>query len=629
MNLNKPETQFIAQIQISAVFLTDIRSPTGKQLLILFPPRPSTSIKSSSISADSTVPASQMASPALSLESLPTELLVNIFEHFAPVLPPVKDHRSTGLQFSPIIYGLLSDSIHDWEIGLRGPELLDDPRQLREHAEMLQQSRNLRRMRRLQRGLLTERGRPPLPLWLEEPRISMSMHLELAKTLSRLCLTSKRLCTISQELLYQRVVVHDSKCLLLFWRTMKQNPDLGNFIKELAIWVALSHPGIAKRMARVAAHTLPLTQHPHDRVLYEELKDCLRDELPARAVSEILRRAPHLVKLSLEVPAASDDNSPYSALVRCWGTKEEDGLSGPSKELETLELCHHPSPFRSYERQLYNSFDPLDYWQLLNIPSLSRLCFWKDFLGISGNWDPNSHSQLTNILELRFDSASCGPKDISELIKLLPRLQVLSVEQLSSVVSGPSPWLEPAASLLNIALHSRAETLRHLHLDVRLKHLVGYAKDRSLLPELRNGLSSFPQLYQLKVLKVQVVLLLGLNYPVDIQSDMINLEEKLPASLVELELYENGMEALGSRALKVFPAYAKGVVNLLSRFCYAISAKRFPALRSVRYILEDQFLEYSVRWEITGLLDQLQAPFSRLGVEFDTKRNTRDEGIKN
>ncbi|KAK4226218.1 hypothetical protein QBC38DRAFT_234325 [Podospora fimiseda] len=190
--------------------------------------------------------------------------------------------------------------------------------------------------------------------------MTISVQLESTKALSRLCLMSKRLWIISRELLYQTVLIHDAERLLLFWRSIKVNPHLGRFIRELGVWVALSHLGFVERMARISEEISKPTEHQEDLVLYKRLKDCVWCELPFDMVADILYRAPGLANLSLEVPAASDNKTSYSVIARCWDTKDENGQWEPMRALRTLELCHPPSPMRPFERRLWTTFDPLD-----------------------------------------------------------------------------------------------------------------------------------------------------------------------------------------------------------------------------------------------------------------------------
>jgi len=305
-----------------------------------------------------------------------------------------------------------------------------------------------------------------------------------------MCVASSRLEALARPLLYKTIVIWKSDSLVLLWRTLRIDPNLGSLIYQMACWITLTREVVVHWTIQAVKKKLELSVSPHDQMLYEDIHKIVEDDVPQAIIFDILCCAPHLTTLSLQVPRSAE-NIDYSYLMRMIANGgnldristlpmalNHNHSTGLSCSPETLQLCLDPCLPAALKNQADEDedmgFDHQDYWPLFGISGLIRLHCWGDdasrgfgFMleedGSAGLGDlPKGYFE--GIQEICLDSSSSGPKSLYSICQSAPQLEKLRVSQRRhSQIRGFWGQVDPKNR--NNGLLMRAATLRHLHLD--------------------------------------------------------------------------------------------------------------------------------------------------------------------
>ncbi|KAK4215767.1 hypothetical protein QBC37DRAFT_481192 [Rhypophila decipiens] len=350
--------------------------------------------------------------------------------------------------------------------------------------------------------------------------------------LGSLCRGSKKFSAYARPLLYRTVAIISETSLVLFYRTIAEQPTLGSsFTRFFSCHLTLT---TATRKVREA-----LQQHyPTSTQVYSF--DQKSDRTPESVLTYILIRLSRLEALLLQVPILNEHQKYWTLMTNLLGTLmlqgdpetrelvEDDGGSSSSTQDDG------PSSLREHWGASALIYAPI--YSLL--PKLHALEISSD----DGNFDfrqlaPDDPSiyQDKQLLEtcrhIYLHESLASPKSLHSILQHARNLETLHLSsrwEPSANASWDTSGNDEGAVSLDAALTRYGQKLRHLE--------VGWFKDHDH-PELigDNGrLASLPTLTKLETVSVQWVVLYGTERA----ALLMLLASLLPPNLVELTLID-------------------------------------------------------------------------------------------
>lgn len=378
------------------------------------------------------------------------------------------------------------------------------------------------------------------------------------RALRSLCLASRGLCTIAQPILYRIINILDEEGMLLLFRTLTENPALGQSARYLSCHLTLTRLGVVRELKK-AINRLANTFRPDLTMLglkYPEVRRAVEallvslpslstqngdfDDIPQMLLFYITTFLTRLDTLMLQTPIC-DDHAEYTALFERFMNPPSFGR--PLHQIKTLLLQGDPELLMHFEGNNCDCEVPelwgvqaRRYWPMFNgLPSLTTVEVCTD----DGVWSNIRHRRpdgtrppyLENITHLYLHNSVCSPRDLHHVLVNAPNLATLYM----TPRRYPEPYFDPEAEGIDeheesfdAALRLRPRQLRHL--DVAWYDCVG---QESLIGS-GGRLASLPDLVCLEKLCIQLAVLYGTD-PDELLTPISSL---LPPNLVELTLEE-------------------------------------------------------------------------------------------
>ncbi|KAH8902469.1 hypothetical protein BR93DRAFT_886944 [Coniochaeta sp. PMI_546] len=400
------------------------------------------------------------------------------------------------------------------------------------------------------------------------------------RALRSLCLTSRGLCTMAQPLLYRVIMILDEEGMLLLFRTLTENPALGELARYLSCHLTLTRLNVVREMKK-ALTRLVRTFRPDLSMLSERYPAVQRavqvlvlalptlstyhgdfDDVPQILLFYIASFMAKVETFMLQVPIC-DDHPEYTALFEKFASSslsfarigggpgsmpivivENIRLAEPPlQHVKTLLLQGDPELLTHFESGACDCDIPeiwgvqaRRYWPLYNaLSSLTTLEISTD----DGIWnnirnhrpDGTQPPYLERIKHLYLHSSASSPRDLHHLLINAPDLVTLYMTPRRDPEMDIDPEVEGMdehPESLDEALKKRPGQLRHL--DIGWYDCSG--NEVLIGPEGR--LASLPQLFGLEKLCIQLAVMYGTE-PATLHTPIIDL---LPPALVELTLEE-------------------------------------------------------------------------------------------
>ncbi len=408
------------------------------------------------------------------------------------------------------------------------------------------------------------------------------------RTLRDLRLVSWAICHAATVALFRVVIIRTRREFVLFLRSLLESPHNGVHIRQLAIFVTLNDESVGRGIVKKINEDLKLgtfkgekaQQTKAMRFFLQKLKFMDADikrpdgrgryyaaEVSELALFSILRATPFLDVLALQVPL-------YTAAQHRWtGSKaggrqfrplweildtfkseaaesEADGSHRADVSVRELQLrpdyTEHvrcENEHRSHEARagMFSQTDILNYRLGLHrllldaLPSLRSLklasCSEISLIGAS-----SAGHIHRNIEDLHLHNTSEGPMGIAALLERTPSLRSLHVRQRpkhkfdAETLNDRGLEMEGKELNLSKALTMHADSLRELHL------IFDYTFEYQYFVGPGQRLGSLPLLHRLEKLTIQLQLLFGHPRRLDPDPD---LSELLPPNLVELTIRDD------------------------------------------------------------------------------------------
>jgi hypothetical protein len=477
---------------------------------------------------------------------------------------------------------------------------------------------------------------------------------------------------MAQPLLYRVISILDEEGMLLLYRTLIENPALGEYARYLSCHLTLTRLNVVREMKKAMTRLVKTFRPDHSMLsdrypaVHRALQVLLAalptlgaqigdfDDVPQILLFYVVSFLKKLETFMLQVPIC-DDHPEYTALFEkfassslTWmriGIEAGQGpvvlVDNPSvgvqplQHVKTLLLQGDPELLTHFEGNSCDCEIPelwgvqsRRYWPLFNaLPSLSTLEVSTD----DGVWnnirhrrpDGNRPPYLERIKHLYLHNSISTPRDLHHILINAPNLVTLYM----TPRRDPEPYLDPEAEdmdehpeSLDSALMQRKRQLRHL--DIAWYDCSG---NESLIgPEGR--LSSLPHLACLEKLCVQLAVLYGTE-PANLLMPIVDL---LPPALVELTLEEWWWENIDTydELYTWTPAqraahyqskseYRAQAIAILSRFAEDCGDK-MRKLKKVTF--QTKFLW---TWKMEGYVttashfEQVKTSFEKRGVVFE------------
>ena len=438
-------------------------------------------------------------------------------------------------------------------------------------------------------------------------------------TLFNIYLVSLGLEQLARPLLYHTIVVWKADSLLLLWRTLRHNPNLGSLVRQISCWITLTWEVIIRQTIQMAKEKLEHSAFPKGQTLYEGLWMTAEEDVPQVIIFNMLCETPNLKTLSLQVPKAMELIE-YKCLMR---------MIAKSSHLDNLRTLNHNHPFglRCFPTTLQicrdpcesttryaqadedgdNGFQHQNYWPMYGITGLvglyclgnNRPRFFRNFseeeIFQGLGYPPKEY--FKEIREIRLDKSSTGPQYLYSICQSAPQLEILRVShRRHSQEESPRGQYHKT---LNSGLLMRAATLRHLHLDFNDSREYKYYNG----PDQR--LTCLPELHRLETLQIQLQTLFSRRSAISQQDirtmfpsslveltlddewdqDVVEIEERIQiySKIMDPEQFVEGWEITTGTKATFWNRYQRSIVNILMSL-WGTSGERLPQLQRVHYV---------------------------------------------
>ncbi|KAK3934323.1 hypothetical protein QBC46DRAFT_83060 [Diplogelasinospora grovesii] len=484
--------------------------------------------------------------------------------------------------------------------------------------------------------------------------------------LRSMCRVSRRFRSMAQPLLYKVMAILEEESMILFFRTLYENPQYRHWPRYLSVHLTLTQEFVIRETRKCIARLLR-TFKPRDEVepswIMSFIDEMLAfaatalgdpshsavdlDDMPQVIITFILWLVPRIETLLLQVPICDDDPD-YTSLclkmmeLQAFTTRreaEEQSITShpsfPLRRIETLCLQGDPELLMHFENEDC-SCDVAEVWgvqvhpyaPLINcLPNLVTM----EISGDDGMRVDHLDEDLMPITtpqpylrRLRHiylhDSVAC-PRDLSLILKNAPHLLTLYMSPRRThnfwrEYPEVDPDVDPDA--LDVALSKHGKHLRHL--DVAWLDAAYFAS--RIGPAGR--LASLPELRRLERLCIQLAVLYGDEAAA--ASMTPPLADLLPPSLLELAVEDwwwhyndvyNTIEEWGpAKKLEHYHAqrnYRTFAVRMLLQFASNFR-ERLPRLRRVMLLCKIPWT-----WMVEG--DNVPMDFHFTDVKEEFKRN--------
>lgn len=384
------------------------------------------------------------------------------------------------------------------------------------------------------------------------------------RALASLCLTSKKFAQYAQPLLYKTVPILDETSLVLFFRTIAENPALRPLVRFFSCHLTLTRPPVARNV-REALEVHCRRSDDYASKVYRF--DQIGDRTPEGVVSFILLHLPRLETVLLQVPICDDfedyttlvsdlviarDRFPDSPIPPSLNFSHDYDLQfapiptppeTPFMHLETMMLQGDPEMREYFENEGCDEvpetwgaallrYTPM-YWISPKLTTLEVSSDDGNFdfrqLGYYGRERKLEH-YIGNLRHVYLHDSIANPRNLHHILRHAPLLETLYMTPRLDDGMGYEwdlPDLDSTAAhpeSLDVALTKYAKNLRHL--DVGWFEVFG----RGTLIGEDGRLAALPMLKKLEKLCIQLSVLYGSDVA------LVPLANLLPPNLVELTL---------------------------------------------------------------------------------------------
>ncbi|KAK4221427.1 hypothetical protein QBC38DRAFT_129991 [Podospora fimiseda] len=385
------------------------------------------------------------------------------------------------------------------------------------------------------------------------------------RSLASFALASRACNNMVTPLLYRHVAIYDEISLVLFFRTLIEHPEYGEWTRFLSYHMTLTDAAVIREIRRAMSTYLPnMNPASEPRHLMHAIKSALLgmetslprlqlrhghfDEVPQALVNFTLMLCGRLDTLLLQVPIC-DEQLDYDALFsRMEAAKTHFQEYEPDRRLfssiRTLLMQGDPELVRHlmHEKcdceipEIWGS-QPRTYHKLLQcLPNLNSLevtaddGVWNHPLDDSGFWgNEQTTPYLAGIRQVYLHASSSCPGNLYLLMKNAPDLETLYVDSRPDELYVPGPGLDfehGDPQSFDVALKKFGKKLREL--DVSFYDVTG---NEGLIGP-RGRLTQLASMKRLEKLCVQ----LGALYGAPAAAAELQMLDLLPPNLVELTL---------------------------------------------------------------------------------------------
>ncbi|KAK3983975.1 hypothetical protein QBC44DRAFT_337804 [Cladorrhinum sp. PSN332] len=384
------------------------------------------------------------------------------------------------------------------------------------------------------------------------------------RALVNFALTSRTCNNMATPLLYRTVAIYDETSLVLFFRTLIEHPDYGEWTRFLSYHMTLTSDVAIRETRRAMSTYLPNFKPASEpRFLMHAIRGALYgmetsfqnlrhkfghfDEVPQALVNFTLMLCDKLDTLLLQVPIC-DDQTDYVALVsRMEAARKHFAEYDPERNLfssiQTLLMQGDPELVRHLMHEKCDceipeiwGAQPRSYYKLFQcLPSVKTLEVTAD----DGAWNhplddstwvfESPRPYLTGIRQVFLHSSSSCPGNLYLLMKNAPDLVSLYVDSRPDENYFPGPGMDfehGDPQSFDVALKKFSKNLREL--DVSFYDVTG---NEGLIGP-RGRLTQLAEMDKLEKLCVQ----LGALYGAPAAAAELLLLDLLPPNLVELTL---------------------------------------------------------------------------------------------